>query len=367
MRVAAFLLVALCLPVAGPAHAQSRLAQQCAAFGESQYRRLNTTIESVTALDFPPPALERLEARAGSQPVTAALTLRGRLTYRTGPPLETQFVCLLDTAQKPLFFYALPTLATRAAPTPAVRGPVPGSAPGPTGGAGPQGTVLPLGGQFAAEPPHAGATGGVAPGGTTVRTATGPGAVRLRGLVRDLGGRLQFTPCDGAPLAVEDRTPEQELTRTLGTLTAGQPGRPMFVELYGGRETGPGAGLAAVELRRAAVETAGCRERFDQREWLAVNGGTDGGWRLEVTARDMLLTGLGAVGPAQRVPHAGPQKLDDGVAYAAADDPELSVTILERRCIDPQSGSLFAYTIEVQSEGRTLSGCAVHNPAMPAP
>jgi len=28
---------------------------------------------------------------------------------------------------------------------------------------------------------------------------------------------------------------------------------------------------------------------------------------------------------------------------------------------------LFAYTVEVRSEGRAFVGCAVHNPAMPAP
>ena len=55
----------------------------------------------------------------------------------------------------------------------------------------------------------------------------------------------------------------------------------MFVVLYGARETGPGGGLGAVEVRRAAVETAGCRERFDQREWTAT--GNEPSWRLEVT------------------------------------------------------------------------------------
>ncbi len=192
-------------------------------------------------------------------------------------------------------------------------------------------------------------------------------AVRLRGLARDLGGRLQFLPCDGAPLPLEDRTPDQELTQALRGLTAGQNGRPMFVEIYGGRETGPGAGISALELRRAAVETAGCRERFDQREWLANGGGgNEPPWRLEVTSRDMLLSVAGGQ-PAQRILHGGTQKLDSAVTYAAADNPEFTVMIDERRCVDPQSGSLFAYAVEVRSEGRAFIGCAVHNPAMPAP
>ncbi|MFO1082455.1 MAG: hypothetical protein U1E23_17730 [Reyranellaceae bacterium] len=353
------ILIVLVLPflsaLAPTVSAQTRLAQQCAAFGDAQYRRLSAGVDSVTALDFPPPALERLEAKVGSQSVESALTLRGRLTYRTGAPVETQFVCLLDSAQKPIFFYALPTLAARTAPTPAVRGPV--AAAPPPGSV----TVLPLGGRPADEPPPPSAA-------AQSRPLMSAGAVRLRGTVRDLGGRLQFMPCDGAPLALEDHTPEQELGKALAGLTAGQAGRPMFVELYGGRETGPGSGITALELRRAAVETAGCRERFDQREWLAVNGTGEAAWRLEVTARDMLLSVPGGGGGvALRVPHGGPQKLDDGVAYAAADDPDFTVTLIERRCIDPQSGSWFAYGVEVRSEGRTLAGCAVHNPAMPAP
>ncbi len=55
------------------------------------------------------------------------------------------------------------------------------------------------------------------------------------------------------------------------------------------------------------------------------------------------------------------------MTYTAADDPQFSVMIDERRCTDRQSGSLYAYAVEVRSEGRTFVGCAVHNPAMPAP
>ena len=91
----------------------------------------------------------------------------------------------------------------------------------------------------------------------------------------------------------------------------------MFVEIYGSREVGLGAGIAALELRRAAVETAGCRERFDHREWIATGNGPS--WRLEVTSRDMLSSSVRAVQPAQRILHGGTQKLDSAVTYAAAD------------------------------------------------
>lgn len=339
------LLLALPITISAlPAAAQGQMAQQCASFGEAQYRKLSPSIDRVTALDFPPPALERVETKAGAQAVTAALTLRGKLTYRNGPPFETQFVCLLDSQYRPLFFYALPTLATRTAPTPTTRGtPVP---PPSTDKA-----VLPLGQAASApEPPP--------------RQPVPASAVRLRGLVRDLGGRLQFLPCDGAPLTLEDRTPEQELSRALRELTAGKEGRPMFVELYGTREVGLGAGIAALELRRAAVETAGCRERFDQREWIGT--GNDPSWRLEVTARDLVLSVLGGAA-AQRVPHGGAQRQDGTIMYMASEAPEPVILIDERRCIDSQSGSLFAYSIQIKNEGKTMAGCAAHNPAMPAP
>ncbi len=341
---AAFAL-AVSIVVALPAFGQAQLAQQCASFGEAQYRKLSPSIDRVTALEFPPPALERVEAKAGSQAISAALTLRGRLTFRNGPPFETHFVCLLDAQRQPLFFYALPSLATRGAPTPVTRGGTPAPAP-PTSDT----PTLPLGQAPAVSQP--------------TRPPLPASAVRLRGLVRDLGGRLQLLPCDGAPLTLEDRTPEQELTRALRELTAAKEGRPMFVELYGSREVGPSAGIAALELRRASVETAGCRERFDHREWIGT--GNDPLWRLEVTSRDLVVSFLGGP-PSQRVAHGGPQRQDGAIMYTAADGPEPVVMINEQRCIDSQSGSLFAYSIQIRSDGRILVGCAAHNPGMPAP
>jgi uncharacterized membrane protein len=339
--LASLFAVLIALPAAG----QTQLAQQCAAFGEAQYRKLSPSIDRVTALEFPPPALERVETKAGSQTVSTALTLRGKLTFRNGPPFETHFVCLLDAQRRPLFFYALPALATRGAPTPVTRG----GAPAPT--APPlEIPTLPLGAASAVAEP--------------TRPALPASAVRLRGLVRDTGGRLQLLPCDGAPLTLEDRTPEQELTRALRELTTGKEGRPMFVELYGSREVGLGAGIAALELRRASVETAGCRERFDHREWIGT--GNDPSWRAEVTARDIVIGLLGGA-PTLRVAHGGPQRQDGAIMYQSAEGPEPVILINEQRCIDSQSGSLFAYSIQVRTEGRTLVGCGAHNPGMPAP
>ena len=183
-------------------------------------------------------------------------------------------------------------------------------------------------------------------------------AVRLRGLVPTCG-RLQLLPCDGAPLTLEDRTPEQELTRALRELTTGKEGRPMFVELYGTREVGLGAGIAALELRRASVETAGCRERFDQREWIAT--GSDPSWRLEVTSRDLVIGLLG--GGRQSVPHGGPQRQDGTIILHVGRDPT-HILSDERRCIDPHRDPvrLFRQSGARDAPGR-LRGAQSRQPA----
>ena len=331
--------VSFALLAALPAAGQTYLAQQCAAFGEAQYKKLDPAVERIQPSEYPAPALERFEARAGSQAVAAALTLRGRLAFRNKPALDTQFVCLLDAADKPLFFYALPVLAQRGAPTPFGRGPT--AAPPPLQSALPA-TSAP---RTAAERPPLPAS-----------------ALRLRGLVRDTDNGPVFEACGGAPLALEDKTPGQELTRAFRDLTLGQP-RPLFVEMYGQRGQGPGAGLSALELRRAAVETAGCRERFDQREWIAV--GNEPGWRMDITGRDLLMSVVG--GTIARFPHGGVQRDGAILSFAGAEGVDIRVVIDEQRCIDSASGAFYAYLVEVKSEGRSYVGCAAHNPAMPAP
>lgn len=343
----ATLLASLAAALPFAAAGQTQLVRQCVSFGEVEYRKLDPSLDRIGALDSPV-ALERFNVTAGSQSVAAALTLRGRLSYSNRAAIETQLVCLLDGADKPIFFYAMPVVAAapRTAPTPLGRGPAP-----------PPQITMPLPPQAAQKFPPS------RPPEATMQVLR-PGTIRLRGLVRDLGGKLQFQPCDGAPIALDDRTSGQQLTQKLRELTGGQEGRPMFVEFYGARESGAGAGIGAVEMRRAAVETAGCRERFDQREWIAT--GSEPSWRLEVTGRELMLSVSGEPAPL-RVPHGGLQRQDDRIVYTAGDGPPLVVTIEERRCIDSVTGSLFAYAVDISGEGRNFSGCMAHNPAMPAP
>jgi uncharacterized membrane protein len=187
----------------------------------------------------------------------------------------------------------------------------------------------------------------------------------LRGLVRDTGG-LRFSPCDGAPLALLDRTPGQELSRALHELTGEQQGRPMFAEFFGQRGAGSAETVEALELRRAAVETAGCRERFDQREWIVY--GNEPAWRLEIAARDMTMIVPGTTQlPAPRYVHAGMQRRASAIVYVAESGGSFDVSIDEHRCVDVASGSLYPYRVTVVSQGKVYLGCGAHNPAMPAP
>ena len=49
------LLVCLILAASLPAAGQTQLAQQCAAFGQAQYRRIDPSVDQVSAMEFPPP------------------------------------------------------------------------------------------------------------------------------------------------------------------------------------------------------------------------------------------------------------------------------------------------------------------------
>ena len=221
------LLVLPLLVLALPAAGQTKLAQQCAAFGEAQYRKLSPSVDRVMALDFPPPALERVDAKAGSQAVAAALTLRGRLTYRNGPPFETQFVCLLDAAQRPLFFYALPTLATRSAPTPVTRGGAPvarADDPGAAGGranpgARPASSAAAAG---AGAPAAAGERCPVARPGARPRRPPAVPALRWRA---PAPGGPHAGPGTDAGAARADGRPERPSDVSSRSMVAARPGR----------------------------------------------------------------------------------------------------------------------------------------------
>lgn len=353
----AFLGVAVALPAVGQTGA---LVQQCVGFGQAQYKRVDRSVDRIAAGDFPPPTLERFDARVGAQAVAGALTLRGQVSYgNSRPAVETEFVCLLDALDRPLFFYALPILASRASPTPLVRGPATGPSRDRNMAALPPAPApAPAPGDARGEATSAAAD--------RLAGASAVQAVPLRGLVRDTGNGLVFSPCDGAPLALQDRTPDQELMRVLRELTGEQQGRAMFVEFYGRRREGTPVAVDVLEVRRAAIETAGCRERFEQREWVVF--GSEPAWRLDITPRDMMLNVVGVTPlPAPRFPHGGPMLRGRAILYAAIDGAGPRATIEERRCIDSSSGSVFAYRVAVTHEGASFLGCAEHNPAMPAP
>ena len=300
------LLLALSFLMAAlPAAAQNHLAQQCTGFGETQYRKLDPSVERICRHRISRPGAGALRReggiagrRRGADPARPA-----DLSQSARPSRRSSSACSIQPIDRSS---SMPCRCSPCARRPRrSRGAAPRAPPPPHHGAD-----APAGrGARAAEPP---------------RAAVPAGAIQLRGLVRDIGGRLQFSPCDGAPLVLEDRTPGQELSHALRGLTQGQEGRAMFVEFHGRRETGPGLGVGALEVRRAAVETAGCRERFDQREWVAM--GNEPSWRLDITAKDLLLNRAGRRSGTARGPWrpAARRRLDrlchDGGGRVQGDD-----------------------------------------------
>ena len=123
----------------------------------------------------------------------------------------------------------------------------------------------------------------------------------------------------------------------------------MFVEIYGRRETGPGAGVARSSCGGRRSRRRAAANGSTSAKW--VGDGNEPSWRLDITARDLLMSLLGGTA-GQRAAHGGLQRQDGSIVYTAAEGPELTVTIDERRCVDSSSGSLFAYRVEVQKRGQ---------------
>ena len=192
---------------------------------------------------------------------------------------------------------------------------------------------------------------------------------RLRGQLV-LGHEVRsFVPCGSErALWVVDRT-GSELGSTYRALTT-QPYEALYVELRGREapalDEGFGAdydgSLIALELRRAARETAGCDE--DQAGLEFVARGNEPFWRIEIRAGGMRLTELGAAGPLElRRPEArssGAMRTYLTRGGRTAGPIELSLT--EHPCHDSMSGERLPYTAELRLDGRVLSGCALEGP-----
>jgi heat shock protein HslJ len=85
--------------------------------------------------------------------------------------------------------------------------------------------------------------------------------------------------------------------------------------------------------------------------------GNEPGWRLDITGSEMsLLTNLGQDRLVAVTPPA--QVTGDTTTYVARTaEGEMTVTIIDRLCVDNMSGMPHPQTVTVQSGGRTLHGC----------
>ncbi len=164
---------------------------------------------------------------------------------------------------------------------------------------------------------------------------------------------LQMSPCrSGERLAVEDRTPGRELEALYKEL-AQRPGRAIFIEIGGTRDKSK---LIAERLRRAHAEGPGCREDLQEIRLRAL--GSEPFWSLEVRADAVLLRRLGAQQPMRFPPGTFERRGDEFVYEGASENSVLRVAIRESRCRDVMSGAFFTLGVQLELDGKQLSGCA---------
>jgi uncharacterized membrane protein len=164
---------------------------------------------------------------------------------------------------------------------------------------------------------------------------------------------LQMSPCrSGERLAVEDRTPGRELESLYQEL-AQRAGRAIFIEIGGTREK---SRLIAERVHRAHAEGPGCREDLQEIRLRAL--GSEPFWSLEARADAVLLRRLG-VQPPMRFPAGAFERRGSEFVYeGASENSVLHVAVREARCRDTMSGAFFTLGIQLELDGKQLSGCA---------
>jgi uncharacterized membrane protein len=205
-------------------------------------------------------------------------------------------------------------------------------------------------------------------GGSTTHRRWRLAAGRLEP-VEDLSGMVVFgheareiAACDGsAPLWLTDRT-GGDLQATYEALRAA-PYEPIFMVLRGVRGPTPAGEFAAgypggfdvVGVRRAEREGFGCGLDLGDARFRAL--GVEPFWRLDIAGDHMVLTR----------PDTGPMRFElvqvasQALAFEGVDGARQPIRVVldEVRCVDPMSGSRYAYQARVTLDTGTLSGCAL--------
>ena len=188
------------------------------------------------------------------------------------------------------------------------------------------------------------------------------------------GGRFQghlvwghesrsFTSCDDGREGWVMNDSGDELVEVYDELTSA-PYQPMFVEVRGEWVEAPDEGFGAdfeeslriTELLRAENEGFGCR--LGLRGVLFIASGNEPSWRLQIRDEAVFMRSMGEPG---EVEFASPRMSGQPpriVFEAQGPDSGITVVLERRRCVDSMSGARYAWTADIDIDGRHLEGCA---------
>ncbi len=179
-------------------------------------------------------------------------------------------------------------------------------------------------------------------------------------------------PCEGGEeVWVIDGTGGDLPGRYRGLRSA--PYEPLFAEVTGALVSAPAGEFAAghaqallvVELLRLEREGFACRLDLEGSAFRAL--GTEPFWRADVNGNVLALRLPGAapgrfdVRPDRRGdvrPHVTGRPTEHRWVGGTERAPK-SLTLTAERCVDPMSGSVFAYRARLVLDGRVLQGCAL--------
>lgn len=116
-----------------------------------------------------------------------------------------------------------------------------------------------------------------------------------------------------------------------------------------GRRSGQGLDLISVE--RMHTEGPGCNEPLASFAWVA--HGQEPFWAFAITATGMRFKAAGE--PARTYPYVAPQRGDDQVVYAGQ---AFVLTLRKQPCASSMADARYAWSAELQANGRTWRGCA---------
>lgn len=172
-----------------------------------------------------------------------------------------------------------------------------------------------------------------------------------------------FTECGGKREGWVINDAGDELIEVYEELTAA-PYQPMFVEIRGTWEAAPREGFGAeydealrvTELLRAENEGFGCE--LELSDVLFIASGNEPFWRLHIRHDGISMRSLDAPGEiefaAPRVSRQPPRV----VFEAGGAESGIRISIEKRRCVDSMSGTRYAWSAEIDADGRRLEGCA---------